>query len=280
MPTDVPIELLRTLTALQDTGTLRAASERVARTPSALSLQMARLEDLVGVALFERRGRNLDLTAAGREFAVRARDILERHDEALRSLRDGEARGPARIGLVQDFAEPVLPAILRRIRLGHPGLRLEVRVAGSVELARAIQAGELDAAVAVRGRSSAPVLRTEPMVWLGDDGLRTEEPLPLVLVDDPCPFSDAAQAALTAAGRRFRVAMRTPSLSGVAAAIEAGLGLGCRSRLFAGGRLPVLRPGAGLPDLPAVRYTLLLGPAGPATEMLAASIGDVVRALP
>ncbi|MGE5506374.1 MAG: LysR substrate-binding domain-containing protein [Actinomycetota bacterium] len=256
---DLPIELLRSLVAVVEAGSLARAGERVLRTPSALSLQMSKLEDLVGMPLFERCGRRLVPTPAGLLLLGHARDILERHDTALRALKGAAEAGRVRLGLVQDFVEPLLPGLLARLRAVHPLAQIEVRVAGSKQLRQAMYRGELDVAVAARGDALDRPVRSEPMVWIGERRLAGLDDLPLVLAGPPCPFGDAAAAALDACGRRHHAALVTPSLSGVRAAIQAGLGLGCRTRLFAGADLRVLGPADGLPELPAIDYVLLRG---------------------
>jgi DNA-binding transcriptional LysR family regulator len=132
-----------------------------------------------------------------------------------------------------------------------------VQIAPSTELRRGLQEDELDVIVAARGGSPQPVLRCEQMVWIGERRLARQEEVPLVLVNRPCPFADAALAALDGAGRRHRIVLRTPSLSGVRAAVRAGLGIGCRTRLLSAGEMTLLGAADGLPELPAVDYILL-----------------------
>lgn len=253
---DLPTDLLRSLVAIADTGSLARAGERVLRTPSALSLQMSKLEALVGLPLFEPRGRGRVLTPAGELLLAHAREILERNDAAVRALAGAARAGRVRFGLVQDFVAPFLGDLLSRLSTAHPLAQVEVRVAGSADLRRAVGEDELDVAVAARGEAPLPPLRSEAMVWVGDRRLAMLDEVPLVLVERPCPFADAAVSALQTAGRRCRVALRTPSLSSVRAAVRAGLGLGCRTRLFAGTELPVLGPADGLPELPSLEYAL------------------------
>lgn len=279
MVVSLPIDMLRSLIAFADVGTLRQAAERVHRSASALSLQMDRLERLSGLVLFERRGRTLALTAAGELLVSHAREILDRHDAAVAVLQGAAKAGEARLGLVQDFAEPLLVGILSRLRAMQPLAQVGIQVGPSAELRAALLSGALDVALAVCDGRQKPI-RVDRPVWLGDARLIWQNRLPLVLLAPPCPFSDAARAALESMGRSYHVALQTPSLLGMRAAIEAGLGIGCRTRLFAAGRLPVLDD-PNLPDLAEIAYAVLrarrLGPAG---ASLAAIVEEAVAELP
>lgn len=281
MALDIPTELLRTLVAVADAGTLRGASERIHRTPSAVSLQMARLEKMLGVPLFQKRGRTLAPTASGWAMVGHARDILDRLDAAVRAITGAAQAGQARLGMVQDLADPLLAGILRRMRLCHPDTLLEVTVAHSAALRAAVAAGDLDLALCARSDGGPREVRREDMAWIGDPEVAALDPLPLVLVEAPCPFSEAAEAALALAGKRCRIAFRSPSLPGVRAAIEAGLGIGCRTRTFAAGRLPVLGDESGLPRLPRMAYALYRGRSPtPAATALGELVEAAVAAMP
>ena len=87
----------------QDLGGYGRASERLLRTPSAISLQMKRLQEEIGVPLFRKQGRKTLLTEQG-EIAVRyARRVLELNDEMIDTLRGSSLAGVVRIGFGQDF---------------------------------------------------------------------------------------------------------------------------------------------------------------------------------
>src|SRR6516164_4726672 len=97
-------ELLRTLVAAVDAGGLMRAAARVGRTRSAVSLQMRRLQELIGRPLFRKVGRGLLLTATGEELLGYARRLLQLNDEALASLRAESPPELVRVGAPQDVA--------------------------------------------------------------------------------------------------------------------------------------------------------------------------------
>jgi len=257
MPVNLPTELLRSFLAIVDTGSMMRATDHVFLSPSALSLQMKRLEEIARRQLFQRNGRSLMLTPAGRELASVARKMLELNDAAVGSLLGETLSGMVQLGMVQDFAETLLPEILRNFSELHPQTQLRLHVAGSQELADAYNRSALDIVLGL-GRPTDPhVQMVAPMMWLGDRALAEAEDVKLVLLEAPCVFRTACLRALQDAGRRFTIVVETPSLSGMRAAVAAGLGVTCRVDLVAGwGGLPAVPPGL-LPKLPDVGYVLM-----------------------
>lgn len=254
-------DLLRTFLAFVDGGSLARAAAIVGRSPSAVTAQMQRLEETVGVSLLAPDGRGRALTRAGEELAGHARRILAVHREAWLSLKGARATGQVRLGTTQDFADSGLPDLLREFARSHAGVRLELRVGRTAELTRAYQDGALDILIAMR-QAGAPdeigVLR-EPMLWLGvSEGLATggAAELPLALLDAPCGFRAAATAALDAAGRPYRVAATSPSLSGLRAAVRGGIAITARTARWIGDGVADISARHGLPSLGEAEFTI------------------------
>lgn len=257
-------ELLRTFLAFADTGSLTRAADIVGRSPSAITAQMQRLEAVVGDALLEQAGRGRTLTPTGEALVGHARRIIAAHREALLSMKGARADGRIALGCTQDFAESGLPDILRLFADTHPRLRLDLRIGRSAELAGAFERGELDLALAMRSGASTDerlVLR-EPMIWLGAAEClkRAGGEVPLALLDAPCGFRNAAIAALDGAGRRYRIAATSASLSGLAAAVKAGIAVTARTARMAGGGIARLDGAFALPALPEAEFSLRLRP--------------------
>jgi DNA-binding transcriptional LysR family regulator len=250
MPVNLPTELLRSFAAIVDSGSMLRATERVFLTQSALSLQMKRLEETVQASLFHRDGRRLALTPAGQSLLVYARDMLAINDRAVSALNGDVLAGPARVGMVQDFAEVLLCGVLARFAELNPETQLQVRVGGTHELLELLSSDRLDVVLAMGAADDPAAIRTAPIHWLGDARLAETEVLPLAVLETPCRFRDAALKALDAAGRPYRIVLETPSLSVLRAAIEAGLGVSCRTTVFSD---QVILSNA-LPDLPQVAY--------------------------
>lgn len=255
-------DLLRTFVTFADAGSLARAAEIVARSPSAVTSQMQRLEAVVGERLLAPAGRGRALTAAGEEFLVHARRMLDAQCDAWLSIAGIRADGRIAIGVTQDFAERGLPELLKRYSRTHPRVRLELRVGRTGELSKAFDEGRLDVMLAMRGArrpEEIGVLR-EPMIWIGaDDGTPVgEAEVPLALLDAPCGFRSAALAALDAAGRPYRLAASSASLSGLRAAVASGLALSVRTQRWLGHGVADVGQRARLPALPVAEFALNL----------------------
>ena len=251
MVVNLPTELLRSFTAIVDAGSMLRATERVFVTQSALSLQMKRLEDLVQKPLFQRDGRKLALTPAGENLLGHAREILNANDRAVQALSGAVLPGPARIGVVEDFAETLLSGVLAVFSEDNPDTNVQVRVSGSAELLELMQSGQLDVLLCLSAGDDPAALRTMPMQWLGHADLAQHDVLPLAMLERRCRFRDAALAALDQAGRPYRIVLETPSLAALRAAVESGLGVTCRTTHFLHN---MIGAEAALPSLPRVAY--------------------------
>lgn len=250
---DIPSPLLRTFVAVVDCGSLAAAAKRIARSESAVSLQISRLEDIVGQALFDRDGRALRLNAFGGLLMSHSRAILGRIDAARTELAP-DAVAPVRIGVVQDFVASVLRPTLAEVRALTPDAAFTIVIGSTAELLQAMSEDRIDAALCAGEPFGGNVVARLPMQWFGDANLLDNEVVPLISIAPPCPFLLAAQRVLDAVGRPWRVALTTPSLDGLRAACEAGIGIACRTAPGFG--LPALT-GAALPPLPEIAYSTL-----------------------
>ncbi len=253
-------DLLRTFLAFADSGSLAQAASLVGRSPSAVTAQMQRLEDMIGEPLLAPAGRGRALTPVGEELVGHARRILAAHREAWLSLKGANADGRIALGCTQDFADSTLPELLRVFARTHARVRLELRVGRSHELAPAFDQGALDIVLTMRTAPLADelfVLR-EPMIWLiaAEHALTRDAELPLALLDPPCGFRSAAIAALDAARRPYRIAATSPSLAGLRAAVRSGIAVTPRTRRMLEPGLAAASPKLELPDLPDAEFVL------------------------
>lgn len=255
------LELLKTFSVVMETGSFGKAAARRHLTQSSVSMQMKRLAEELGQPLFTPKGRGRAPTPAAELLLGYAGRLITLHDEAMLALQNGTARELVRIGATQDFAETRLPDALRSFHATYPDVGVHVRVGPSRELARAAQDGELDLAVVFESpESQGAVLATERGAWLGAPNFvraKPSEPLPLALFDSPCVFRDAALRTLDEAGIAWRVVYSTPSLSGLLAAVRAGLAVTLRLARHSQKGIKPLSKGAGLPAPPRFRLSLL-----------------------
>lgn len=259
------LDVLRTFVTGVDMGSFARAADKLGRSTSAVSAQLKKLEDQLGMPVLKKAGRGMAITPAGEALLGYARRLLELNDEAASAVRGAELAGSVRLGIQQDFGEQMLTEVLGRFTRVHPQVRIEARVARNTELMEQLGSGHLDLALAWDGGIATPHaldVGRLAMRWIGPaDASRLVLPadaleaLPLVMMDAPCVMRSAATRALDQAGIRWRIAFTSPGLSGVWAAVAAGLGVTVRTDV---GLPAALRPldDARLPLLPEIGLRL------------------------
>jgi DNA-binding transcriptional LysR family regulator len=278
---NLDLDTLRTLVVANDLGGYGQAATRLGRTPSAISLQMKKLQADVGATIFRKSGRGVALTEAGEIVLRYARRMLALNDEVLDTVRGASLAGRIRIGVSQDFGETVLPRALSQFTKLYPLVQLEVRIEGNATLVEAVGKGEVDLVLVVghAQRPSATTLGTIDLVWIaGRDFVPRDEPLPLVVLGPQCVFRKEAIESLDAAGHPWRIAAVSPSLAGLWALGMAGLGVTVRSALGVPRSLVSHKTLFDLPRLGAFPVTLHAAAGGlsPGVERLRDILRDVV----
>ncbi|WP_457104276.1 LysR substrate-binding domain-containing protein [Methylobacterium sp. P5_C11] len=278
------IDLLRSFVTVAETGALSRAAERVSRSQAALSMQMKRLENLVAQPLLRRTGRGVSLTVQGERLLRHARRILAAHDDALAELNGQSLNGSLRIGCPDDYAQAFLPTLLRGFARHHPGAAIAVVCAATPRLEKRLQQGGLDLAlVSVPLAAGREMLRREDLVWVAarDSAGPWPNPLPLALGDPDTLDHRAARAALDRAGRAYRIAYASGSLSGLLAVVRSAQAVAVLTRSAVPPDLQVLTRDSGLPTLPRIGVTLNLDElhAAPLTRAFAAHVRSVLPTL-
>ncbi len=266
----IDLDLLRTVVAIADHGNFSAAAAAVLRTPSAVSMQVRRIEDLLGKALFQRDSRSVSLTPEGMQVVEHARRMLALNDEAVARFVAPEVAGTVRIGVPNDVAEIFLPNMLRRLAAAHPGIVIEILVDHSAHLRTEFKQGRLDLGLVapmseVQEDPDGEVIFAERLVWaMGDGGVAVErDPLPLAVWEETCTWHQACAAGLRAQGRAFRIAVVSAHVAGQRAAALADLAV-TPLPVSSLGRGVVEAPARhGLPPLPDDYLVMLVGTEAP-----------------
>jgi DNA-binding transcriptional LysR family regulator len=167
--------------------------------------------------------------------------------------------GEVSLGVPQDFAETWLPALVARFRRGNAG-KVNVSVDRSPSLKARVERGEIDLALVFADkRPDSSIWSAElPLTSIGPSGYsrRAGEAVSLAVFDPPCAFRAAATAALDRAGIKWTIGFTSPSLAGLWAAIDAGLGISVRTPAGLPEHPSALRESSGLPALPTVMLAL------------------------
>jgi len=263
-PIQLDTDLLRSFVAVAETTNFTRAAERLWRTQSAISLQIKRLEDMLGHRMFERGARAVRLTAEGEVLLFYARQILRLNDEAIARLVEPEVAGSVRLGTPEDFATSHLPGVLASFARAHPRVVLEVMCDLTLNLIERFAAGGFDLVLIKRepqgeGAGGIRVWR-EPLVWTASTRaiLASDPVLPLVVSPSPCVYRKRATEALDRHGRAWRIAYTSTSLAGAQAAVRAGLGLSVLPKEMVPSDFVVLGEAEGLPELFDTEIALLV----------------------
>jgi LysR family transcriptional regulator, cyn operon transcriptional activator len=148
----LPMELrhLRYFVAIADAPTMAQAAGRVFVTQSTLSHQLAQLEEEMGCALFERIGRTLRLSDAGRELLGHARGVLAQVEEGKRAVgrTRSVASGSLRVGVIHSFVTGLMPRVCAGYLKAHPGVKLQVAELTALDIETQVAEGALDLGMA------------------------------------------------------------------------------------------------------------------------------------
>lgn len=278
-------DTLRTFVAIAENGSFTRAAHQVFRTPSALSMQIKRLEEVLGQSLFIREARRVTLTPEGEILLGYGRRLLKLNEEAVSRFLAPSLEGSVRLGTPDDVGTRVLPQVLTRFARSHPAVQVNVNAGRSVDLLKRLDSAELDLALVTLGSSDlsakrGQVVHTEPLVWAGRDGgvAVQRAPLPLSLANHGCAWRAMALAALDKAEISYRIAYNSEHCAGQEAAMLADLAVAPFPASLVQPPLRVLGPEIGLPALGDYQIALMRRDgSGPAAEALAEQVVQTFR---
>jgi DNA-binding transcriptional LysR family regulator len=234
MQPNLESDLLRTFVAIAETGSFTGAAELVRRTQSAVSMQMKKLEDVVGEALFKREARGVRLTSNGEKLLTDSRRIIALLDQTQAALRGEPLNGLVKVGIPDEYGLRILPEVLGRFATSNPDVEVTVRCGNSDDINAALYAGELDMAVLFeeRVRPDSEVLTSDPTVWVTSSIYCTHEldPVPVAIYEKGCWCRDWALKSLEQQGVNYRIAFTSDNFEGLQAAATAGLAIAPLSR--------------------------------------------------
>lgn len=282
------LDALRALVLVADLRSFTRAAEALSATQAAISLRLKRLEMRLDRRLLERTPRSVRLTPDGETLVAQARQVIAAHDAALAAL-DSRPLRPLKLGVGDQAVGGQLPGLLARLRGRLPGLKLDVRVGLSADLAALYDQGRLDAAIlhqvggpkgAARVPRGGELLLRDRLGWFAAPGfeLRSGEPLPLVALAPPCSVRAAGIRALDRARIAWSEAFTGGGVAALAAALSAGLGVAVMGRRASLPGMVELTQKQRLPALPATAIYLLSRVSDPLLTQALREIAAAIRA--
>jgi len=200
---NLDISTLRTFITVVDMAGVTRAANKLHLTQSAVSMQLKRLEDLVGMSLLVRDASGMRATTEGEQLLSYARRLVELNDEALGRLLQRNDGGEVRFGVPNDIVEPHIPQILKQFVQTYPRASVRLFCKHTAKLQERFRAGKLDVIITTEldtGTGCRQLLERD-LVWTGASHGRAwrQDPLPLAFTRI-CVFRKPAIAALDAAG--------------------------------------------------------------------------------
>ena len=248
------LDLLKTLVAIAETGNFSAAAEAVFRSPSAISMQIKKMESLLGRPVFIRDSRSVTLTEDGEALLLHARRVLALNTQIISQFIRPDVAGTVRLGATDHATEAFLTEALRRFAQTHPCVSVDVTVDHSSALRANVARGAMDIALVtcqIDG-SQTEILRRESLVWAGmKGGIAVEKtPLPISVWEEGCIWRKAAVTALEAQSRAYHVTFKSSHISAQKAGVRADLAIAPLPSSALGGDVVEVGTSHGLPALP------------------------------
>ena len=276
------LDLLRVFDTLVRVGSFTAAAKALSRTQSAVSMQIKRLEEQLGVQLVTRGSHKLAATADGLQLLPTARQMLALNDQLFSDADPTTVAGTINIGSVEHYGVRVLPALVAEFCRYHPRIHVAIHtgIAGQM---RAELGSRYDMVLGYgqAGSTEGVRLSRTKVVWATAPNSQThlQRPLPIAVNPEGAVFRRWATNSLDRAGIPWRVAYTSSTGAGVESAVRAGLAVAVFSEITISKRLKILGPRDGMPPLPEAEVWLAVSPfpARPAVELLEAFLIHKLR---
>lgn len=258
--------LLRTFLVVAGAGSMTDGAERIRRSQSATSIQIKRLEAILGQPVFERHGRGIALTETGRRLLPLAQEVTASLDSALREFSNTSVKGKLQLGIPDEYGRAKLTRIIAQFARRHPGVELDVTCALSTGFTAALNRGELDLAIYEVSDPAVgeELLAEDPTCWVSAIGhdFSAAHTLPVALFDHACWWRDAALKSLQARSKPYRIAYSSQSVSGVVSAVQAGIAVGFLGRSSVHSGLKVIDRTYGFAPTPTSKLVMATAEAG------------------
>ena len=228
-------DFLRSLVVIADMDSFTKAGDMLGRSQSAVSLQMKKLEQLVGQPLFNRQGHNFTLTPQAEVLVRYARQMLALNDQAIHELNPQGYHGNLRLGIPSEFTTGVLAKVLGSFSRSYPQVTLEVKCDLSKNLRKAFDDDRYDLVFTLNDPyttvnklvGSYHFIRYDDLVWVGSQPFKFEKenPVKLIVAPENCIYRRHAITWLNRLNIPWQIVYTITEISGMEAAIKEGIGV-------------------------------------------------------
>ena len=269
---------LRSFVTIADVGGVTRAASVLNLTQSAVSMQIKRLEEMLGVVLLDRSQRTVGLTPVGEQMLSYARRMLALNDEVHGLLTLPQFEGEVVLGVPHDIVYPAIPQVMQRFAKDFPKVKVRLLSSFTRILREQFQRGECDVIVTTEDDvGPGGVTLTElQLVWIGAPGGQAwkQRPLPLAY-EQRCIFRQGVQARLDSAGVPWVLAVDSDNTRTVEASVSADLAVHTVLEGAEPRHVVRIQHGGTLPELSRMKVNLYVGGAscGAAVERMA----DLIR---
>jgi len=259
---NLSIDFLRSFVIIAQTGSYTQCAEQLQRTQPAISLQIKKLEEMVGEKLFSRDKNRLSLTVAGSKLLTYGEKIVAMNDQAMAEFGKPQVTGNIKLGIPSEFSTILMPKIIRRFTQTYPEVSLEVHCALSKDLLTEPLKSQFDLILSLQETPDPTqdgYITTDQLVWVGSQRFVNSVPqkLPLIAAPSPCTYRKRAINLLTAIKKPWQVVYTIADLNGIQTAINEGLGITVLAKSSVPSGLHILPSSADLPELGYMGVCLL-----------------------
>ncbi len=278
MPRNLDLNALRSFVTVAESGGVTVAAGRLHLTQSAVSMQLKRLEESLGLNLMDRSARTIGLTPHGEQLLSYGRRLLALNDEVWSRLTDQAYEGEIAFGVPGDIVYPHIPQVLKQFAADYPRVKVQLISSYTTRLKEMYQEGKVDLTLTteIKGDPQAELLANLPLVWWGSSAGQAARARPLRLAyETGCLFRASAQRALDRAGIAWETSVEARSSRTVEATVSADLAI---TPLLKGTEPPQweeVPKSFGLPELPVFEINMYSG--NSSNLPLADKLADAVR---
>ncbi|EWS98253.1 LysR family transcriptional regulator [Pseudoalteromonas sp. SCSIO 43095] len=225
---NISTDSLRTFVMVVEVGGFAKAGDLLGLSQPAVSLQVKRLEDLLGYKLFKKQGQRQVLNQYGELLLPMAKQMVQHNDAILQLFTSESVTGKVRLGIPSEFAARILPSIIGDFVALYPDVSLEVKSRLSKHLLSDERQDQFDLVLALNEQLDSekfPIFIQDQLVWVGDLSLAQNETVTLVTAPEGCIYRRRATQALEKAGIKYRIVYSNADLTGLIAALKEGLGI-------------------------------------------------------